>query len=58
MDQKKQERHSHALEVWEALGKPSVVIMDDFEKRPKVKGWTKIENQAPKPIYGKNWGLL
>ena len=58
MDQKKQERHAHALEVWEALGKPSVVIMDDFEKRPNVKGWTKIENQAPKPIYGKNWGLM
>ena len=51
-------RHAHALEVWTALGKPSVVIMDDLEKRPRVKGWQKIENQSPKPILGKNWGLM
>ena len=51
-------RHAHALEIWTTLGQPPVVIMEDLEKRPRQKGWQKIENQAPKPILGKNWGLM
>ena len=58
MSESMKTRHAHALEIWTTLGQPPVVIMEDLEKRPRLKGWQKIENQEPKPILGKNWGLM